>query len=205
MKKDLKFNNDHTGCQKFVNWELMRNSKLTRFHPPKDYPLDSEDTNQYLTPIEITFESLIKCIKVSTQKFGDGMWNSNNVTAYCNVHGINTNGTQLLIKTLQNFQVLEYIDTNVNQHKVEPYNNIVRDYNKNSDKYTVWKGGPYWQSGLKLDQFVDALMHLLFLGVTKATMKLISKWSLAIFKPRELTLKYKSVFSPIIVMGLDWC
>ena len=81
----------------------------------------------------------------------------------------------------------------------------MNDYNKNNDKYTVWKGGPYWNSGLKLYQFVDTLMHLLFLGVTKATMLLISKWLLAMLKPKKFALKHKAVFSPIIVMGLDWC
>ena len=205
LKKDVKFDNVNTSCEKCVNWELMRNSVLTRFNPPKDYPLEKEDRNQYLTPIEITFESLRKCIEVSTQKFRDGMWNSNNVTAYCNVNGINTNGTQLLMKTLQNCRALEYVDANINKHEVGTHRNIVRDYNKNNNKYTVWKGGPYWQSGLQLNQFVDALMHLIFLGVTKATMSLISKWLVATLRPKEFTMKHKSVFHPIIVMGLDWC
>ena len=205
LKNDYNFDNFHTGCKKCVNWDLMRNSELMKFNPPKDYPFENGDKNQYLTPSEIIFESLIECIEVSTQKFRDGMWNSNNVTVYCNVHGMNTNGTQSLITTLQNCWALEYIKANVDQQKVEQYNNIMRDYNNNSDKYTVWKGGPYWQSGLRLDQCVDALMHLLFLGVTKATMSLISKWLLAMLKSKEFMLKYKSVFSPIIVMGLDWC
>ena len=58
---------------------------------------------------------------------------------------------------------------------------------------------------MKLYQFVDALMHLLFLGITKAAMSLISKWLLAMLKPKEFTMKHKPVFSPIIAMGLDWC
>ena len=73
MKKDIQFDNCENSCQKCINWELMQNSQLTRFNPPKDYPLHNEDTKEYLTPIEITFESLIKCVELSTQKFQDGI------------------------------------------------------------------------------------------------------------------------------------
>ena len=82
MKREPKCQDFHYGCKKCVNWELMANSYLMRFNPPKDYPLDNGKSEQYLTPTEITFESLTKCIEISTKKFRDGIWNSNNVTAY---------------------------------------------------------------------------------------------------------------------------
>ena len=67
------------------------------------------------------------------------MRNSNNDAAYCNVHEINTNGTQILTKTLQNYKALEYISSNINLHESKPYNYIVRDYNNNSNRYRCGK------------------------------------------------------------------
>ena len=50
---------------------------------------------------------------------------------------------------------------------------IISDYTKFPKKYQQWKGGPFWYSKMKAFQFVDALMHLLFRGVTKSTRELI--------------------------------
>ena len=33
--------------------------------------------------------------------------------------------------------------------------------------FQKWQGGPYWTSNIKFKSFIDVIMHLLFLGVTK--------------------------------------
>ena len=49
-------------------------------------------------------------------------------------------------------------------------------YQKNEEKYKEWRGSDYWNSSMNLDNFVDVIMHLLFLGVAKASKELLLLW-----------------------------
>ena len=43
-------------------------------------------------------------------------------------------------------------------------------------KYKKWIGGPYYTGTLEIYQFLDCIMHLLFLGVVKTTKGVITDW-----------------------------
>ena len=45
-----------------------------------------------------------------------------------------------------------------------------------SYKYQLWRGGLFWNSPLILDSFIDALIHFVILGVTKATKTFLNRW-----------------------------
>ena len=47
---------------------------------------------------------------------------------------------------------------------------------KYPDKYKEWQGDPFWHSTIDVVQFVDVLIHLLLLGITKGTTELIYEW-----------------------------
>ena len=75
----------------------------------------------------------------------------------------------------------------------------------NPDKYNHWSGGPYWKSNMMLSQFIDVLMHLLFLGVTKSMRDVILDW---IGETRRMSVYKKlayNIFSDITEMSLEWC
>ena len=82
---------------------------------------------------------------------------------------------------------------------------MIKDVSINKEKYVDWVDGPFWNSYLMWNQFVDALIYLLFLGVTQITHKLVIKWiqmskrTKAFNFATEVLLKYMSV------MGLDQC
>ena len=50
----------------------------------------------------------------------------------------------------------------------ETSHKLSQDILKVPQKYEAWKGSPYWKSGIEMYYFVDVVMHLLFLGITKA-------------------------------------
>jgi len=56
-----------------------------------------------------------------------------------------------------------------------------------------------------LIQFVDVLMHLLFLGITKATRELIYEWISETKRLSGYKIFSNNIFEPIADMGLDWC
>ena len=53
-------------------------------------------------------------------------------------------------------------------------NNLIRtQLQKNPTLFETWRGGPYWNSNIEFKSFIDAIMHLLFLGVTKSSKNLL--------------------------------
>ena len=82
---------------------------------------------------------------------------------------------------------------------------MIEDYNISKDKYVDWIGGPFWNSNLTLNQFVDALMHLLFLGVTTKNYELVMKWIHMSKRMKVFSFVKEGILQLISVMGLDWC
>ena len=64
-------------------------------------------------------------------------------------------------------------------------------------------GVPYWDGPLQLHQFIDCLMHLLFLGIVKSSSTLIVEW----MKETRILSSYKEhkkdMYSYVATMGLD--
>ena len=133
----------------------------------------------------------------------------NNVIAYCGVHGINLASSKKLIERVKNKIAIDHINSQDQQSYdsdiIEVYNDVKNDFVAHKDKFTLWKGGPYWNSNLNLYQFVDVIMHLVFLGVTKSTQNLVQKWIGVALKPKQFNLSKKKIFPPIVNMGLEWC
>ena len=127
--------------------------------------------------MEITFKVLNNFIDVANEHLKSGNWNDNNVIAYFGVHGIKSAGSHNLIERVQNYIATDYINNEYAQSMdsdvIEAYSDVNNDFITNKDKFTLWKGGSYWDSDLKLHQFVDSIMHLMFLGITKSTHLLI--------------------------------
>ena len=196
-----------TNCEKCVNWNFLSNSDLLNYEAPKNYPSNSNVMS--LRPIKITFQILKNCINVASQNLINGSWTENNVIAYCGVNGINLASSKKLNERVQNRIAIDYINNEDQQSSelkiIEAFRDVKNDFMAHKDKFNLWKGGAYWNSNSKLDHFVDVIMHLIFLGITKATRNLIQKWIGIALKPNQFNLSMKNLFPPIANMGLDWC
>ena len=67
----------------------------------------------------------------------------------------------------------------------------------NAKNFLLWQGGPYWNSNLKLNQFVNVIMHVIYLGIIKSNRGLIKKWIGIVLKPNVFNISQKTVFLPI--------
>ena len=85
MKKEPNFIGINDRYNKCVDWELLSDSNLTKFPPPKMYP--SEHKKVLVRPKEITYESLNHCLKTVSDALSIGVWTKNNIIAYCGVNG----------------------------------------------------------------------------------------------------------------------
>ena len=62
-----------------------------------------------------------------------------------------------------------FSENNCNSSCSQVYEDINTYYKRDKEKYILWEGAPYWSSTLKVSQYVDVIMHFMFLGVTNTT------------------------------------
>ena len=84
-------------------------------------------------------------------------------------------------------------------------NLVQQNFTSNPKSFEQWTGGPYWRSPLKLNQFIDVVMHLLFLGVAKSAKEIIMQWigdskRMAVYKQLAF-----GIFFEVSEMSLEWC
>jgi len=205
MRENSLFLKSNILCTNCVKWDMMTKSPLMSFDAPEYYPKCMLPDDKKLKPMEISFKILNETNKVCHEKFINGEWNERNVTAYSSVHCISNKGSLKIIShgnhakkkkeqqenRKRKFPLIEEVD-------------IIKNAEEFPDRYNQWKGGPYWNSPIKLIQFLDCLMHLLFLGIVKASRLLIRDW---ISKNKRLTIQSNimlKVYETVPSMKLDW-
>ena len=191
-------------CINCLQWNLMATHDLAQFPVPKDYPSEMIPIDGDLKPIRVTFDALKEVVYLATQKYMDGKWTANNVISYASSWTINTNGQNKIIehcnnmKTLKIVQDRQHIDKNIKD-------TVLSDYKTEPHKYEQWKGGVYWNSSTTIDCFIDVIMHLLFLGIVKASKELLSQWISLNKEYKKYDRCTKYMFKSITELGLDWC
>ena len=200
--RNLPLKNNIEACTNCLAWDITRQCAMTKYDPPSNYPKSLLSKAVKLKPVELTFQVLNAVIEYATLNFLTGEWNETELVSYTSAHGISKLGSQKIIQHCNNKMSYELYQ---HQDKSKEKDDIDADYMKQPDKYKLWEGGPYWRSNLKLNQFVDVLMHLLFLGITKSTKDLVYEWISQNKRLNAYKIYSNSVFKHVADMGLDWC
>ena len=80
-----------------------------------------------------------------------GDWSEANVMAYCSANGINNEGYRKLSQRSKNMKALQYYNSSeIDERDIEDGECVMKDYVLNNDKYTQWRGAPFWNSSLNL-------------------------------------------------------
>ena len=82
---------------------------------------------------------------------------------------------------------------------------LLSDFKLRNTKYCEWDGGVYWDNTLGIDSFCDVIMHLVFLGITKASRELVIVWMKESKILRDYNACSKTMFESISDIGLEWC
>ena len=175
---------------------------MTKYDPPLNYPTNLIGSRSKLEPIKLTFEVLNAVIECASLHYESGDWNEKEAITYVSAHGINKLGSQKIISHCNNKMTYELYD----HEKTSAEKTVIQvDQVKQPQQYKFWEGGPYWKSNLNLNQFVDVLMHLLFLGITKSTRELVYNWISQNKRLKGYKIFANHIFKHIADMGLDWC
>ena len=191
-------------CGKCLQWNIVDKHKLNRFEPPKHYPKDMIPLDGKLEPVKLSFEMFKFAVGFATDKYLHGSWNERCVQSYLSSLSINTNGQGQTIDHCHKMKALMYVKENESANKVMK-DLIISDFETNPHRYEKWTGGVYWNSSIGLDDFCDVIMHLIFLGITKASKGLLFTWVNEKMPGKTYDKLSKVMLSSISDLGLDWC
>ena len=192
-------------CPNCVNWNLMADSPLLKFPPPDDYPIDAlEDNATTLRPRRITYVSLADAVQRAHTAVITGSWTVENARSYLLTEGLNTETASEVMECATNVRALQFLSDNKENYHLE-YEAMVRDKQRNPSSYDVWKTPAIWRRGTSLFQHVDAVMHLIFLGVFKTSVKRIEEWLKGRNKSDSFHRFAKQTLNSVSSLSVSWC
>ena len=202
LQNNPKYLQEEFKCNSCLLWNHSQKRKMTEYDPPKDYPSELIPKNGKLQSVELSFDILNAVVEYAHDKFEHGEWTEKELSSYLNSYGVNRAGCLKVIEHCHNKMSLELYQDDLTDSESSL---LTRDFKKDPAKYCHWRGGPFWKSNLKLYQFVDVLMHLLFLGITKSTREIILKWISETKRINGYKKFANGIFRHIADMSLDWC
>ena len=184
------------------NWDFYKDQyNVLLFDPPNKYPEDF--TNLYshkLAPQKVTSKLLQSVCKITHAKISEGIWSRFEGDAYLKAHGINNDLRQNIIECAENVYLLSKLETL--EYKFQRY--LVSDKDLNPNNFTQHPLSKVWFSPVGIELFVDAPMHLLFLGIMKDFHRITMQWCSTINIESSVICQISKYFNIIFEMKLEW-
>jgi len=192
-------------CTSCTNWEMCGNYPMLRTRPPGKFPQDTIlDVNQSIEPFELHYKLLKDAVKLANEKLTDGIWSNEEAKQYLWVFGINNDAVTKIIEHTTNQRLFAYAETHKDSIPVE-YEVMRCHKERYPTKYGPWLYPASWTCRIQLNQHVDVPMHLLFLAVTKSTIKRIMEWTRYQNKQNHYLRMVGGVLETVAKLHLDWC
>ena len=189
-------------CKNCMNWEFYGdNNNLLLFDPPKNYPADCDKLhNNKLSPQMLTSELLLKTCKHTHDKILLGYWSSSEGDSYLKAHGLNEDLRQNIVECAENMYLIANMDNMDTKFKTY----LMSDQQKNPSRYEPYPLPKVWSHPMGLELFVDAPMHLLFLGIMKDVHRMTMKWCSTLNIESSIIRQICRYFNMFFDMKLEW-
>jgi hypothetical protein len=106
---------------------------------------------------------------------------------------------------LQRVADLEMNPTRINNANMQArYEEMIHDKQINTMLYANWIPPALWDRGVQLEQHIDVVMHLLFLGVVRSTLEMVQEWSKRRGKNAAFIRYLEGTLESLQVLGIDW-
>ena len=172
MKKGRLENNSFV-CIECTNWSMDVESPLLQFIPPSEYPADELPPTKTLVPKRITYSGLIDAVTKARRKLENKEWSFNNAEAFLGLLCITKGAISDLLDAALMRRHLNDDSSIDNDESVTLTQALFREY----PQYFIDKPMPaLWTRNSQLLNHVDVPMHLIFLGIVKATINMIKDW-----------------------------
>jgi len=191
-------------CSHCTNWETCSDHPLLLTTPPNKYPITTESDGNYLAPFKLTYELLQNAVTKAHTSITASAWTIEEAKQYLRVYGINNDAIIQIIEHAQNEKIFNYAEMSRDTMTRE-YSILKHHKDQFPKKYVKWAYPAAWTRGIMLEQHVDVPMHLLFLGITKTTVKRIMEWTKQKNKHNNFLRMSTGVLESVKNLHIDWC
>ncbi|KAL7578511.1 hypothetical protein ACA910_011572 [Epithemia clementina (nom. ined.)] len=198
-----------TKCGECAQWDMSNQNLKLQYSATKDYPPLSPDAISetgscgiLLEPEPITKLSLTAAIAVTQEKIFNKEWTSKQGAAYLQAKGVGTDTIQTTTKRATNIAMLN--STNIDNDD-EVVGEMFELFHENPTMFAIYKGPVTWDSDADINDNVDVVMHLLFLGIVKSAIEQTTKWLKKRMKYGSFVKTTDGLLEMVQHLNLGWC
>ena len=176
-------------CENCLQWDCLASNPKGYTYPPDDYPsvgsygqyennfdvirLREVNGRQVLSPFRVSYQTLKTAIDVAYDCFVNNKWTQKNVELYLKVEGLNAEFIEHFLQNAINAYALKMEQNNNRNHT----SNILQDFRSRPEAYNKPQPPALWERvDVKLAHTIDAIMHLIFLGIVKSAIFQVHDW-----------------------------
>ena len=174
-------------CPKCTCWSTPTDNRLLLFPPKEDFP--KKELPPFCTellPVVTEFDQLVRAVEKTHKNVEAGDWEAPQAQAYLAYYSLNKACADSVVEHATNMLGFRIAEIEQRQEE-EMYEFYLKAKKEMPHQFEPFPIPAIWKSGLKLQQHIDALMHLVFLGVKKSTIGVAVDW-----------LKIRGKFTPFM-------
>ena len=192
-------------CEKCTCWSMDENSLLHATIPTKFHDFMTVDGTK-LPVMKIDFNLLRNAITHCYNQLKDGDWSNNDAANYLSMYGINSKLQESIITKGLNEFITNNDESNEASNDASTVSQSLREEKENfPERFGKPTYPPSWSIPNGMKSFIDAPMHLIFLGCVKLINKRMLDWA-ALFKKETMLVRSFSAMIPSIYdLKLEWC
>ena len=193
-------------CHKCYNWLLDESygGNDYMFVVDNDFPSSECNNKREIAYSRLTFKKLRDCVSYVHDSIISGKFNKKQATSYLKFHCMNDKTINEIIFKGYNCHLLQVsIDSKIKDPL--SFEVLDRDNNESSDLYTIFEVPIQWECCNSFNTFVEAPMHLLFLGITKVIMIDIQMWLKLSNHGNSFYKLTTGILEPIQAIRVEWC
>ena len=157
-------------CDVCCDWDMCRRPDLLTPALPKNYPdpvPEEPSFRKTMAPQRMTFPQLKWACELACKQVLKQEWDEKEMEAYLTNHGVVKALITEIANSLQDFIKSENMTEEAAEHMIQQFL---------SDLNGVTLPSFWMIEGLDLEDCLDVVMHMIFLGVVKSQTKLTMKW-----------------------------
>ena len=166
-------------CSNCLSWRFPEvDEMLNRFPPPPDYPSDAEDLytvsnseQVFILPKKITHELLVARTRTARTNLESGHWDIKSASAYLARLGVTDSTISDLLLPAHRRRMLAFYTaregSRLTPSQARTAASIQLALQEHPESFEDVPDPPAWKGVHTLWQFIDVIMHLLFLGIIK--------------------------------------
>lgn len=196
--------NSNIDCLLCDNWRICESSNLLAYSPPKNFPFpDNHNGVRTILPSKLSYEVLANTVSKVHSNIVQRVWTVEQALAFMEVGGLNEKCRSEVIDRATNC-LLEITIEGQSEIEPEVHQILLRDKRSHPELYKCWQLPSSWCRGVEITQHIDAIMHLLFLGVIKTTMKRVNYWAKVRGKHDAMVSSSKLILEGVQDLRLQW-